>query len=206
MHVNVINTDDPFGAFDALIYKRQHPNTISYIENQINNFSSTLTGIGKTFIEQSKNIYDKLNSSDFVNAAHAAIRTASGIFNDVIRPMYEVSEFRSAAPLMQRWIMANPIVRESYHRQECAGFVDTYVDLHPNDIGEKHYDYRRVMDGVVLDDKDGSYAMHYMDDLLPGDVELSHSEKVTVMNTWELLNMYFKAAKEDPTDPYNGNL
>ena len=202
----VVYADESCNPFDAILYQNQHPNNQLYFQNQVNNFSNTLTDLGRSFITESKVIHDQIYSSVAAAAARAALRASAGMFQMVIRPLNEIDEFRAASVLMQRWVMANPEIRNLYHRQECAGYDGSYVDMFPKDKGEDHYDYRRVMSGVVVDTKDGSYARHYLDDLVEGDAELTHNEKVDILSTWDIMNMYIKAGKEDPTDPMCGNL
>ena len=51
--------------------------------------------------------------------------------------------------------MAQPDIRSLYHKGHCDGYSDTYVDMEPGLVGEQHYDYRRVMDGVVEETETG---------------------------------------------------
>ena len=205
---NVIYVDGDSAAlsFNTLLYQDQHPNNNNYFYSQVTNFSNTLSDLGRSFMEGSKIIYDKINSSESDNIAKAALRAAAGMFNRVIRPLQELSEFQSAAPLMQRYLMSSPSVLQLYRDQQCDGFSETFVDMFPNDIGETHYDYRRVMTGVVVDTEEGSFATHYIDELLEGDKELTHREQFDIQSTWEIMEMYLKAMKEDPTSPFGGML
>jgi hypothetical protein len=85
--------------------------------------------------------------------------------------------------------------------------VDTYVDVEPGLVGEEHYDYRRVMDGVMQDTEDGGwYAKIYVEDLKEGDRDLSHGEKVDILQTWSRLEYLMALNKEDPTSPEGGYL
>jgi hypothetical protein len=106
---------------------------------------------------------------------------------------------QQAPVVMQRWIMAEPTVRTLYHKQECDGFSDTYKDMSPGIVGEQHYDYRRVMDGVIQEDGDSWCAKFYMDDLVEGDTPLIFRDKMDILSTWERVTMYIAAGDEDPT-------
>jgi hypothetical protein len=107
---------------------------------------------------------------------------------------------------MQRWIMAEPTVRELYHDQRCDGFSDTYVDMEPGKVGEEHYDWRRVMSGVVRYDDDTVVAKFYMDDLREGDRELDSWEKISIVGSWEVLKIAVSQMNEDPTSVFGDKL
>ena len=82
---------------------------------------------------------------------------------------------------------------------------------HGNDIGEEHYDYRKVMSGVlqtVEDDEEISHRFKfYIDDLEEGDRPLSSVEKLDVVNTWDWMSLMLNSDNEfDPTDPTGGRL
>lgn len=210
MQVGVINSSS-LDSFDYLLFPDQNPNNQSFIQQQLNNFSNTLTETGKRFLETSKAIYEKINDSNAVRMAKAAIRTAKGLFhpNSVVY-LDSLDNIRSAQPVMQRYIMAEPTIRQYFHDQKCDGFADTYVDMHPKDIGDTHYDYRRVMNGMIQDtvDEAGEYdwvSKNYYEDILTGDRELDFDEKCDVLSTWSIMKMFMDAG-EDPTNIFGGKL
>lgn len=203
--INVI-TGVGGNAFDALAYPVQSMANSFYIETQFQNFSNTLNDVGRQFMESAKGIYDRINSSEALRMARVAINSARGMLtSNQILQLESLEACQAAQPSMQRWVMANPVVRELYHAQRCSGYADTYTDLHPGDIGEAHYDYRRVMDGVIVETEDDWYARFYMEDLVGDDRELTHDEKVVIMNTWDLVELFIKKG-EDATDPFGGKL
>lgn len=194
-------------AFDALLYPEQSINHLQYFQNQVTNFSSTLNDVGRQFMASARDVYDRINSSEAMNLARAAVRAAKGVFHaNTIIPMYCIEDFQAAQPVMQRWIMACPSVREVYHEQRCSGYDGTYVDLFPGLIREQHYDYRRVMDGVIDEDGDEWVARFFPDDLFEGDRELLHDEKCNILRNWEMADLFMKAGKGDPTSQSGGKL
>lgn len=194
-------------AFDALLYPEQNPNNDYYIRNQLCNFTSTLTDVGRRFMEEAKNVYEAYNSFEALNAAKMALRAARNMFRpDTIMYLDELESLQTAKPIMQRWIMAQPDIRELYLEQRCAGYPDSYYNVFGNAIRDDHYDFRRVMDAVVVDNDDGWYVRYYPDDLLDGDKDLSHIEKVDILSTWDIVRMFVEQGSKDPTDPYGGSL
>jgi len=108
--------------------------------------------------------------------------------------------------MMQRFIMANPMVRQLYHDQRCDGYSGTYIDVQPDATKEDHYDYKRVMNGIVQQDGDGTmFYTQYMDQLHHGDKELALAEQVSILDTWEIAEMFIKAGN-DPTSVWNESL
>jgi predicted transcriptional regulator len=210
MQVNVINTSS-LDSFDYLLFPDQNPNNQYFIQQQLTRFSDTLTDAGKKFLETTKAIYEKINDSNAVRAAKAAVRMAKGIFhpNSIIY-LDNLDYIRTAQPVMQRFIMAEPTIRQYYHEQKCDGFADTYVDIHPGQIGDQHYDYRRVMDAIIQDstDEEGNYewvSKNYLEDLITGDRELHFEEKIDILKTWDVMKMFISQG-EDPTNIFGGKL
>ena len=210
MQVGVIDSSS-LDSFDYLLFPDQNPNNQTFIQQQLSNFSNTLTETGKRFMETTKAIYEKINDSNAIRMAKAAIRTAKGILHpNTIVHLDNLEYIRTAQPVMQRFIMAEPTIRQYYHEQKCDGYADTYVDIHPNKIGDDHYDYRRVMGGIIQDsvDENGDYewvSKNYLDEITEGDRELSFDEKVDILKTWDIMKMFMEAG-EDPTNVFGGKL
>lgn len=194
-------------AFDALIYPEQSIANQMYFQNQINTFSNTLSDFGRGFMEAARAAYDKINSSEAIHLAKVAIQAAKGLLNpNVVTPLQSLAQLQAATPVMQRWVMACPEVREVYHQQRCDGYSETYVDLYPDQVGENHYDYRRVMNGMVQEDGDSWIVNQYPDELVEGDRELLHQEQDFIISSWNLAKLFMEAKKDDPTNQFGGKL
>lgn len=207
MHVNVIHAGTPLG-FDYLLYPDQPSGTQQYLHQQVSQFSQSLTDVGRNFMEQSRSIYDSINNSTAIRAAKAALKMAKGIFHpNTIVPLDTLEELRAAQPVMQRWVMAEPTIRTMYHDNGCDGYYGTYTDNEPDLKEWAQYDYRRVMDTVVVmsEEDDNWVARNIFEDLLPGDKELSFEEKTNILSTWNIMAV-FMAAGEDFTNPEGGEL
>ena len=196
---NVIHGADEH-SFDALIYPDQHPANRNYIENQLTKFSDTVSDTGRVFLEQSVNLYNAVNSSAAIQSARSAIRQAKGIFHpNIVTEFHDIEEIRMAQPIMQRYVMAQPDIRNLYHKQRCNGYSDSYVDMEPDEVGRYHYDYRRVMSGIIVDDEEDGWKVNmYIHDDLGEDTRLSSNDKVDIIHTWDLITMFIEAGK-DPT-------
>jgi hypothetical protein len=207
MFVNVVQAGAAgTSGFDYLLYPEQNPMTVNYLQNQLSTFGNSVTDIGRQFLEQSRVVYDRINDSSTIRAAKAALRSAKALFHpNTIIPLETLDEMRNAQPIMQRFMMAEPTIREIYHRQLCDGFYPTYQDMEPTKIGENHYDFRRVMDGIVVDTDEGWKATNYYEEILTDDKELTFQEKSYIISTWDMMKMFIEAG-EDMTNPEGGEL
>lgn len=196
------------GGFDALAYGEAHPNVTQFVDQQRGALSSMISDAGRGFMDYVGGIVDRVTQSEIGQRIQALSGKAASIWNlDTVWPMQTVTDFQHAKSKMRRWIMAEPTVRSMYHRQQVAGYGDQYVDLDPDRIGEAHYDYRRVMDGLVrFDDKDDWVSTTYFEDLREGDRDLTLSEQVSVGITWERLVQHLDTGPSDPTSPLNAAL
>lgn len=195
--------------FDALVYgAERHRGTTEYLKNQFTNMSSVVTEASSGFFNKAREMWDRFNGAEAINSAKAAVRKLGAVFqSNSIRELREIGEIQNAPIAMQRYIMAQPKVRERFHRQRCDGYSDTYVDVFPNDIGEQHYDYRRVMDGVLQYDKEGkAYIVHYIENNQEGEQNLTLTEQVDILNTWDLVASLMEYGERDPTSVYNSKL
>lgn len=199
--------------FDALAYGQAHPGTQGFLARQFEQTTNVLTDAGAAFMAQARDMYERLSGSTAARMLRAAGRSIRNFWQvDEIRPLREIGELQVAPPSMQRWIMAEPTVRALFHKQRLDGYSDTYVDVDPQGIGEDHYDYRRVMDGILVVNEDPESegpewtATSYLDELLPDDRDLSIEEQIDILQTWEFAKDAIRRNREDPTSRYNADL
>jgi len=198
------------GDFNAMVYGYdRHPGTMNYLENQFSNFSSTLTDAGRSFFSNAKSTFESLTNSDAMRAARNALRKAGGLFQrDEIRSIWDLADFQTAKPVMQRYIMAIPEVRSLWQQQRIDGYSDTYVDLYPGAIGENHYDFRRMTTGIVQelpDDDEAEYVIReHLDDLVEDDRELDTDEKADLDYTREVAKAFAELGQDDLTSVFGG--
>ena len=195
-------------AFDMLLYPEQSPLNSMYIQEQLSRFSNTLTEAGQRFMSESKKIYEQIQDSELLQKTRAAIRTVQGYFHpNAIVSLETMESMQAASPVMQRYIMAMPEIRELYQKQLIYGYQDTYADVHSG-VGVEHYDYRRVMTGMAYDTHEGEEwcVSIYPDELIEGDRELLFTEKCDILRTWDYASIFLAAAEKDPTDPLGGEM
>jgi len=210
VQINVVRGTTP-QLFNAILFPEASPETKQWIHDQFHRDTSMLTDLGRSFMDSASALYKKLNDPMLNRMARSIVRNLSGITHaNSIQPLMTIAAVQGAKPVMQRYIMAMPEIRRLYHKQLCDGYSDSYVDHEPNAVGEAHYDYRRVMNGMVIDLKrdDGTVtwcSVMYPDDLEEGDRELDIDEQSAILLSWDVAKAAI-ARKIDPTDVFNGKL
>lgn len=198
--------------FDALAYGQPHPGTQQFLQMQFEAPTRYLTEAGERFFAGAQELYERISGSTADRMMRAAGRAIRSMWQlDEIRPLRTVEDFQHAPLSMQRYLMAEPLVRERFQQQRLDGYSESYVDVFPNAIGEDHYDYRRVMNGMVVvnedPDGDGSWqATTYMEELLPDDNELHLEDQIDLMDAWKFMRQHLLAGREDPTSRFNADL
>lgn len=195
-------------VINNLLYTPHTEEEIDYFRQNMNAVVERLQGFNDAFVNKVKETYNRVWDYGKILAAKAAASSVDNVIDhNRIRPLFKVRDIQHAPPIMQRWIMAQPDVRELYIGQGCQGYPDTYVDIDPGTVGEDNYDYRRVMDGIVQKDpnKDRVFWVNYSEELLEGDKDLDDLEKFTILNIWDIVKDAI-AEGIDPTDPDEGEL
>lgn len=201
------------GAWQALSFGQVHPGTLSFIQNQIQQTSQMLTDTGREFMSFGRDMFEQMHGSAAMARARATVQMVKGAFaRDEIRTLHDVEEIRQAPVVMQRYILSQIDLRRLYQDQRCYGYEETYLDAEPNAIGENHYDYRRVMNGVRQEEYDeegemiSSLIQIFPDELHEGDRELKIDEQTHILDTWEEVRRLISWHGEDPTNPMGGKL
>lgn len=210
MEINVLSPQDP-RLFNRFLFPDASPETKSWLAEQFQRGQERLSELGRQVFTQATQLYQSMNDPSLMRQARALTRGVKNLFHpNAIVPLDTVEAVQAATPVMQRYLMAQPSLRKLYHQQRCDGYSDSYVDVDPGVRGEAHYDYRRVMNGIVVDyvkedGEDGWKSVMYPDDLREGDRELESDERFIVLRGWDLVEAAL-AAKRDPSDIFNGKL
>lgn len=123
---------------------------------------------------------------------------------NIVRYVNTLPLMQTAMPVMQHYLMANPVVRQQYHNGILDGYSETYVDHFPDRIGQNHLVYRQVMNGAVVMDEDKAFIRNYYE---ADEVEkLGISDRITIRMSWEAMNRELDKRDEDPTSIYCASL
>lgn len=190
--------------FNALVCGETTESTRRFLDSQFTeSMSAYASEAGERFYERARTLYDRARNSNVARLLKAASRKvkSKGKTDVVFRPR-NIADLQHAKPKMQRWNMAMPRLRRLFHEQMCDGYSDSYVDVAPNDVGADHYDYRRATNGMVMDTDEGWEVNCYIEDLHDLDAPLSFEEQCDIQDSWDLINEYLEAGKDDPTSKF----
>lgn len=162
----------------------------------VNNF---ITPLAQQYVQQSVQMNQYYNSDlIYDQVRNYVVQKGPGIVHqDFIAPLYAPEQFRLANLSMQRWIMAEPGIRQSYNDGHISGYEETYIDHEPGMVGDHHSDYRHVMDGIV----DGDYAYVYVDSYSGDKPRLTLGEVSDILTTWSNAKLLMDLGVQDITDP-----
>lgn len=195
-------------AVQALLYGGIHPATQAYFDSQPSAERAPLLAEAKSFFNDTVQRFGFMATEATKRLVRDVRRTADWCFHgDYVRPLRSTVELQMASPIMRRYIMAEPLVRKMYHKQQLSGFDGEYADRLPQLEGEDHPDYQRVMqDHVVVNAQDESFATHWMEDDLEDEAPLSFQEQLDIQEVWAMARDAIVRGKEDPTSLYGAVL
>lgn len=167
-----------------------------------------LSNSSRAFFDRARSLYQTISESQAIQMLRNLKSKDENVWSgNVIESLRTLASIQTASPVMQRMIMAQPDLRQRYLNQEVEGFADSYTNFHGDAWGSSHFDYRRVMDGVVeVKDEEDFVIRHYIDYMEADDRNLSLHEKIDVLNTWDMVKQLLEEGGEDPTSPVGNDL
>lgn len=181
--------------------------TSDWLQERSQSLRSTLSSAALTFMDQARQMYTMISTTDAAQILRNLTAKVSDIWSPTrIYALTSVQAFQTTNPVMQRWVMACPEVRSRYLNQELEGYEGSYVNHHGDAVGIKHYDYRRVMDGIVtVDEKEYRYTT-YVELLSEGEENLTLHQKVDILRSWNLARIYLEEGDDDFTSTVGAKL
>ncbi len=123
---------------------------------------------------------------------------------NIVRYVHTLPMMQAATPVMQHFLMANPVIRREYHAGILDGYSDSYVDSFPDRCGVNHPVYRQVMNGAIVHEDDKVLIRNFYES--DGAEKLSISDRVMVRLSWEAMNRELDKRDEDPTSIWCASL
>lgn len=175
--------------------------TQSWLGERSDALRSTISNTATSFFNQAASLYSMISTSDAVQALRNLTVKVENVWqSNVITHLQTLQQLQCAPLVMQRFIMAQPDIRKMYLNGEVSGYGDSYENLHGDGIGAKHYDWRRVMDGIGVVTDEGYQFTQYVEDTRE-DTELTVFEKVDVLRSWHMASTELSKGEQDPTSP-----
>jgi len=175
--------------------------TQSWLGDRSDALRATISTAAQGFFNQAASLYTMISTSDAVQALrNLTVKAENAWQSNTITYLNSIEQIQAAPIVMQRYIMAQEDLRKMYLNGEVSGYGETYENLHGDGVGAKHYDWRRVMDGIVTVQDEGFQYTQYVEDTRD-DAELTVFEKVDILRTWNQIPDMLSAAEMDPTSP-----
>lgn len=192
-------------TFRAAAYGLPSERKISFLRQQFEDPTRAMLAADQSFFERSKAIFEDNFSAQAMARIEAVRRNLSGVWEtDEIQYLSDVDQLQQARPTMQRWIMANPFIRNLHKQGRVAGYGESYLNHVKQGVGADHYDWRLVMSGVAeFNEEDGWVATTYFDELLEDDQEPTFSQKIDIFRTWCEAEYALLNGQRDITSPEN---
>lgn len=181
--------------------------TVQWVNERASALRSTISSAASSFFDQARSVHQMISSSDAVQALRNLTAKVTDMWSsNQIARIGSLEGLQTASPINQRWIMADTNVREMYLSNSIEGYHDSYVNLHGTEVGDGHYDFRRVMSGIITPTVNRGEIKQYHEILKEGDEHLTLHEKVDIINNWNLVNTHLDAGELDPTSPIGNRL
>lgn len=205
----VVSLDD----IDDDIFGEPHQNTVNYLRERVEKHASRAMEVFDGFFEDARETFERYNGDRALRRIRSRIRKTADTFKgDVIRPLRTLQDIQHAKPKMQRYIMANVMVRIAEEAQLIDGYSDDYRNPFPGRRGWDDPDYRRVMDGIVMTEnrfgvtlEEGAdapwEALQNHDETEERDLDIV--EQADVLSVWDRIEMHLAAKDRDPTSVLN---
>ncbi len=192
-------------SFRAAAYGRPRESTINFLQQQFDDPSRAMVFANTSFLERSREIFDANYGEEAIARLEAVRRSIRRVWDqDDIRPLFGLEDIQNARPRMQRWVMANPFLRNLYKEGRIEGYGDAYIDHKKQGVGKDHYDYRLATSGfATFNDEDGWVATTYGDELLEGDERPTFAEQIDIFETWCNSTTLLMNQTRDVTSPGN---
>lgn len=180
--------------------------TTSWIQDRTQALMNTVSATTANWFNQAKTFYQTITETDALSALrNLTAKVDQSWKGNNIHLCHNLTQLQSANPVQQRYLMAEPNLRQLYLNQSCEGYAGSYNNYHGDAIGVNHYDYRRVTDGMLLVNDDHIEWNDFYEAIPDNDKELELYEKADMIRNWNLVNIALDAHEMDPTSPI-GNL
>lgn len=180
--------------------------TTNWLTQRSEALMSTVSATTQNWFNKARTFYTTIAESDAIQALrNMTVKADVSWKGNNIHFCNSIEQLQVANPIMQRYIMAEPRLRDMYLNDSVEGYVGSYENFHGDAIGVSHYDYRRVTDGIVMVHDDHAVVNEFYELIPDSDKELDIFQKADIIRTWNMVNRALDACEMDPTSPI-GNL
>ena len=175
-------------GIDYALYGDKSHVVANYVQQQLQQLPVYASAYQERMLNSLQASYSYLTDSAIKHNIVQSLRSAGvDLGNNFIVELRSFEELQNANLTMQRWVMADPFMRELYLAQNIDGYSDTYINTSDKYIAERDYHYQLAMSGVPVEVGEGQTLTsfyHAEEDLREGDRVLSHHETIAIQRTW----------------------
>lgn len=162
---------------------------------------------GASLRQRVSSVFEQFNSSGAMYRARHVYRQAKNLFvEDRIYGYGSLEQLQSAQSVMQRYILAQPDLRQLLQQQLIDGYSDSYKERDAGVIGWGHKEYDQVMHGVMESDGDELKFGYSFDLELEPEHQLDVLSQQDVLYTWSTIRKILKDTDDDPTNIFGGKI
>jgi hypothetical protein len=194
----------PEAALDYVLYGDNSAAVSNYLQHQMKSMQGMINPVTDKIYNAMLSSYNYVNDNLIKTGIMSSLRQNHvQANNDYFEVLTNPDQLRNANATMQRWVMAHPGVKAHYLAQNVDGYSDSYTNVFGKGLKEDDYNYRQVMNGVLVDHEEFSEYSLYYDHLHPGDRLLTYDEQMTVLSTWDHIDHILKTSGIDFTHQTN---
>ena len=191
-------------ALDMALYGNKAPILNNYLQQQMSQLQPAFNSFANRIYDSIQSSYNWINDRmvqyGILNQlSQAGVSAIDNYYTDCL----SFQQLQDANTTMQRWIMCHPQLNQYYLDQNIDGYTGSYQNVFGKGVGEDSYNYRRLTDEVLIDKDDTWQVNYYLEDLLPGDKELNHYEKVKGLHTHDCIDWILETCQFDFTNVTN---
>lgn len=184
----------------------------NYIQQTQQAFMGGLNHIGQQFMNVASNVFTRLDTSEAMQIARAALRQINVYRqHDIIDYLSTVEDIQIAPDIMVPYIMAHPTLSQYYIDGMVDGYHGRYhTPVTAQEVGWDNPYYCQVMNGVITEyiDEDGNECAEFvtpLDDRLDELPPLLDEEQNMILDTWDQITYHLKQ-KRDVTSIYDAEI
>lgn len=201
-------------VLDQIMFGSPPPILQQYLASTQQRFMGTLNEIGVQFANTANNLFARLDSSEAMRLARAALRTVE-IFGvaDVIKEISSLEQLRIAPSTMIPYIMACPELTDLYNEGVIDGYAGRWNPTSYSNLrGWDNPYYAQVMQGQMTftEDEESGNVVYECTSIMEDDFfddlpALLPEEADDIQTTWDHVRWYIKA-KQDLTSVYESEI
>lgn len=167
-------------------------------------------GFGQAYYSGLIDRFNAIQNSAPVRTAKAMYRqiinkTANIIDSSIVR-LNNIGRMQNPPPVMYRYLLCNPTIRDLRYKDRIVGYRDEYTDPYGKDIDvEQIREYRNVVNGIYRKQDDKMVAVRYYEPTSTI-AEITIDEQFDIFYSWNRIETELKTGIDDPTDKDNGAL